>query len=103
MKGLIRKRSTTAARLQRALSAKNGLNKDESTTAREEANTRPEKRQFLMETAVQFTTVGVSNKFSSSLKFLGTLTSTRCILKHKAPGDSVCTRTFFVAQHACII
>jgi hypothetical protein len=64
MKGLIRKRSTTAARLQRALSAKNGLNKDESTTAREEANTRPEKRQFLMETAVQFTTVSVSSKFS---------------------------------------
>lgn len=56
MKGLIRKRSTTAARLQRALSAKNGLNKDESA-AREEANSRPEKRQFLMETAVQFTTV----------------------------------------------
>jgi hypothetical protein len=65
MKGLIRKRSTTAARLQRALSAKNGLNKDEST-AREEANTRPEKRQFLMETAVQFTTVSASYKFSSS-------------------------------------
>jgi len=57
MKGLIRKRSTTAARLQRALSTKNANNKDESVQAREEANSRPEKRQFLMETAVQFTTV----------------------------------------------
>jgi hypothetical protein len=101
MKGLIRKRSTTAARLQRALSAKNGLNKDE-TTAREEANTRPEKRQFLMETAVQFTTVSVSNiHFPSSFSVYPADLNTH-ISKHKASfAEILCAHApFFSSVHA---
>lgn len=52
MKGLMRKRSGTAARLQRALSAK-------SLRPESPPPTRPpttDKRQFLMEAPVQFTT-----------------------------------------------
>ncbi|KAJ9577110.1 hypothetical protein L9F63_006318, partial [Diploptera punctata] len=65
MKGLIRKRSTTASRLQRALSAKAlrpGAGESDSTPQspgnREQGLPRSgqEKRQFLMEAPVQFTT-----------------------------------------------
>jgi hypothetical protein len=68
MKGLIRKRSTTAARLQRALSKTQRLGAGESPG--DPANTQPpgnrdqglplsgqDKRQFLMEAPVQFSTV----------------------------------------------
>nr|CAD7571706.1 unnamed protein product [Timema californicum] len=58
MKGLIRKRSTTAARLQRALSAK--TLRPETGPGDREQQVLPrggqDKRQFLMEAPVQFTT-----------------------------------------------
>ncbi|PSN53413.1 hypothetical protein C0J52_21377 [Blattella germanica] len=68
MKGLIRKRSTTAARLQRALSAKalrpgTGDNPGDASSPQSPGNrdqglprTGQDKRQFLMEAPVQFTT-----------------------------------------------
>ena len=76
MKGLIRKRSTTAARLQRAFSSKGLRNPptsasspssssdmtDNSTSVSTSAHSTPvktgvDKRQFIMETAVQFINV----------------------------------------------
>ena len=52
MKGLMRKRSTTAARLQRALSAKRAEPEEQSLP-----KDGRDKRVFLLETPVQFTTV----------------------------------------------
>lgn len=52
MKGLMRKRSTTASRLQRALSAKRLEPEDQSLP-----KDGQDKRVFLLETPVQFTTV----------------------------------------------
>jgi hypothetical protein len=70
MKGLIRKRSTTAARLQRALSSKAqrpgaGESPSDTTSGPQTPGNRDQglprsgqdKRQFLMEAPVQFTTV----------------------------------------------
>lgn len=54
MKGLLRKRSSTAARLQRALSAKS-LRPESPPPQR--PTPQAEKRQFIMETRVQFTAV----------------------------------------------
>lgn len=54
MKGLMRKRSTTAARLQRALSAKRP-EPEEQTLPKD----GQDKRVFLLETPVQFTTVSL--------------------------------------------
>lgn len=52
MKGLIRKRSTTASKLQRALSAKRTEPEEQSLP-----KDGQDKRVFLLETPVQFTTV----------------------------------------------
>ncbi|XP_047106715.1 uncharacterized protein LOC124775916 isoform X2 [Schistocerca piceifrons] len=59
MKGLIRKRSTTAARLQRALSAKAARPSTGSEPSSPQQQPQPQprdKRQFLMEAPVTFTT-----------------------------------------------
>lgn len=55
MKGLMRKRSTTASKLQRALSAKRTEPEEQSLP-----KDGQDKRVFLLETPVQFTTVSVT-------------------------------------------
>lgn len=65
MKGLMRKRSTTAARLQRALSAKRPEPEDQALP-----KDGQDKRVFLLETPVQFTTV--------SMTFLSTILLMQC-------------------------
>jgi hypothetical protein len=67
MKGLIRKRSTTAARLQRALSSKAQSPSDTTGGPQTPGNrdhglprSGQDKRQFLMEAPVQFTTVSTT-------------------------------------------
>ena len=71
MKGLMRKRSTTAARLQRALSAKRP-EPEEQTLPKD----GQDKRVFLLETPVQFTTVSLHTGllllfFKCRLSFIG--------------------------------
>lgn len=63
MKALIRKRTTTAARLTRALSAKRIDSNAEIGTLPKE---RPTKRVFLLENPVQFTSVCLEDGFSGS-------------------------------------